>query len=589
MINPIRWGTFFKLSFVFVTSILVTNFCTVVSSDWITKNLFIQSSTFLNARLMDNIRKKVEENNDAYLTTLRILEREPAMKNYFLPPDASGTEKFLKTYDVLKVFQDTALADEVHNLLVVSRDGEAFSFSGKHMSVPAGELYKLPCALKDGETGRRFKYTYCSFGLTDNFAGIGCVIASRFLFLPSSNESFAAAYITIPEKEFYDMFSEAVPELSRMMILSSDGIVVSGSDKELLGTNMPGLLSRARSMIGRGDTYRTVKENRRPQIIIAGYLQELDMYMVNSMEESALLESYAGIRRNILLAGFLVTGTAIAVVFLIMRRIVSPLNFFIQQLETFKNRKFEKVSPEKANSEVRQMADVYNRMVDEIDSYVKRLMEEEARGRRLEIEALQMQINPHFMYNTLASIKYLAWQNNTEMVSDTINALITILKKTVGDIEEELTLNEEINLVRQYVFINQVRYGDSIEVKYFLTEDALECMVPKLILQPFIENSFFHAFQNKKGGKIRIFTKKQRGDLICEIIDEGDGIPRTGEELLLNSDRRRHLTGIGIPNVHERIRLMYGEGYGVAIHSLEGTGTSVTIRLPFHLKKVPKL
>ena len=313
------------------------------------------------------------------------------------------------------------------------------------------------------------------------------------------------------------------------------------------------------------------------------------MYMVNTVEEAALLKSYAGIRRNILVTGFLITGTAIAVVFLIMRRIVSPLNFFIQQLETFKNRRFEKVSPVKGNSEVRQMADVYNRMVDEIDSYVKQLMEEQERGRRLEIEALQMQINPHFMYNTLASIKYLTWENNTEKASDTINALIAILKKTIGNMEEEITLREEIDLVRQYVFINQVRYGDRIEVEYFLAEEGMECMVPKLILQPFIENAFFHAFQNKKEGKIRIFAKKQRDDLICEIIDEGDGMSQEETADLLSSDRRRHLTGIGIPNVHERLRLIYGEEYGVTRHSVIGTGTSVSLRLPYHLKKLPKL
>lgn len=572
-----------------VSSIVLTNVCTMASSDWITKNLFIQSSTFLNAKLMDNIKKNVEENNNSYLTLLRLLETDPALKNYFLAADACGTEKFIKTYDILKVYYDSVPSGTAENLVAVSNQGSAFSFTGERISVPVEAIEEMPCSAKISETGRRLQYTYQSHGITADFQDRKCVIAARRLFLPSSSESFATAYITIPEEEFYQMFSEAVPEGSRMVILSSDGQIVSGNGKDSLGREEPKLLSLVQSMRENGETYRTVKGNHKPEIVISGYIPELDMYMVNTVEEAALLRSYAGVRRNILFAGFLITGTAIAVVFLIMRRIVSPLNFFIQQLDTFKNRRFEKVSPVKGNSEVRQMADVYNRMVDEIDSYVRQLIEEQERGRRLEIEALQMQINPHFMYNTLASIKYLTWENNTEKASDTINALIAILKKTIGNMEEEITLREEIDLVRQYVFINQVRYGDSIEVEYFLAEEEMECMVPKLILQPFIENAFFHAFQNKKEGKIRIFTKKQRDDLICEIIDEGDGMSQEETADLLNSDRRRHLTGIGIPNVHERLRLIYGEEYGVTIHSVIGTGTSVSLRLPYHLKKVPKL
>lgn len=588
MKGQIRWGTFFKLSFVVVISILLINICTIASSDWITKNLFIQSSTFLNAKLMDNIKKKVEENNNSYLTILRLLETDPALKNYFLAADLKGTENFIKTYNILKAYHDWTPAETFSSLIAVSNEGSVFSFTGERLSVPVEELDRMPCSLKIGKTSRRLQYTYQDVGITDDFAGRGCVIAARRLFIPSSSESFATAYITIPEDKFYRMFSEAVPEGSTMVILSSDGQVVSGNEKGDLGTVRLGLLSLVRSMRENGDTYRTVKKNLRSEIVISGYIPELDMYMVNTIKEEALLKSYAGIRRNILLAGFLIAGTAIAVVFLIMRRIVSPLNFFMHQLDTYRNRRFEKVSLVKGNSEVRQMADVYNRMVDEIDSYVKQLMEEQERGRRLEIEALQMQINPHFMYNTLASIKYLTWQNNTEKVSDTINALIAILKRTIGNMDEEITLQEETDLVRQYVFINQVRYGDSIEVEYFLDEDGLHCMVPKLILQPFIENAFFHAFQNKKEGKIRIFARKQREDLICEIIDEGDGMLQE-EADSLSSDRRRHLTGIGIPNVHERLRLMYGKEYGVTIYSVEGTGTSVSLRLPYHLKKIPKL
>ena len=147
-----------------------------------------------------------------------------------------------------------------------------------------------------------------------------------------------------------------------------------------------------------------------------------------------------------------------------------------------------------------------NRMVDKRLTAMSALIEEQERGGGWRLRPLQMQINPHFMYNTLASIKYLTW-NNTEKASDTINALIAILKKNDRKHGGGDHAAGEIDLVRQYVFINQVRYGDSIEVEYFLAEKEMECMVPKLILQPFIENAFFHAFQNKKEGKSGFLRK----------------------------------------------------------------------------------
>lgn len=131
MKSQIRWGTFFKLSLVVVSSIVLTNFCTIASSDWITKNLFIQSSTFLNAKLMDNIKKKVEENNNSYLMLLRLLETKPALKNYFLAADSCGTEKFIKTYDILKVYHDSVPSGTAQNLVAVSNQGSAFPSQGR--------------------------------------------------------------------------------------------------------------------------------------------------------------------------------------------------------------------------------------------------------------------------------------------------------------------------------------------------------------------------------------------------------------------------------------------------------------------------
>lgn len=231
-------------------------------------------------------------------------------------------------------------------------------------------------------------------------------------------------------------------------------------------------------------------------------------------------------------------------------------------------------------------------MLDELNDYVQRLLETQKEKRNAELAALQRQINPHFLYNTLASIKLLVQKGNKETAAETINALISLLQNTISNANETITIEQELENLKNYVFIKQVRYGDRIKVSYFVSPDCMHCKVPKLMLQPFIENAFFHAFNVKTEGTIYILISKTEHSLVCEVADNGDGMDHGGQELMLeqrtfeesvpdtSKGRRRKLAGIGIQNVNHRIKLLYGESYGVQISSVKGEGTQIRIVLP---------
>lgn len=149
--------------------------------------------------------------------------------------------------------------------------------------------------------------------------------------------------------------------------------------------------------------------------------------------------------------------------------------------------------------------------------------------RKAEIHALQMQINPHFIYNTLASIKWLMWQGSTEKSIQTIDAFISLLRNTISNKNEMITIQKEIENLNNYVLINHIRYGDNINVNFFVMPNCENYVIPKLILQPFIENAFFHGFNERNNGSIHVFVNEQNQNLICEIIDNGVGM--TDEEV----------------------------------------------------------
>jgi len=205
-------------------------------------------------------------------------------------------------------------------------------------------------------------------------------------------------------------------------------------------------------------------------------------------------------------------------------------------------------------------------------------MEVQQQKREAELEALQRQINVHFLYNTLATIKFLTQQGKKEEATAMIHSLTLLLQFTLGDMDEVTQVEKEIEALKHYVNINQKRYGNNIKVHFFVAPDATDCEIPKLILQPFVENAFFHGFQEKKEGDIQVFIWCEDNQLICEVMDNGDGFNL--ETVQNYKESKAYFSGVGITNVKERIQLLYGAKYGIVLDSNPNQGTRIRVILP---------
>ena len=163
-----------------------------------------------------------------------------------------------------------------------------------------------------------------------------------------------------------------------------------------------------------------------------------------------------------------------------------------------------------------------------------------------------------------------------------LDAFILLLRNTISNKQDMISLKQEIENLKNYVFINQVRYGEQVNVEYYIMPQCEECRVPKLILQPFIENAFFHAFPEGSTGNISIFAGLNKGEVVLEIVDDGVGIEegQLTDIISKQGPKSEHFTGIGINNVDDRIKLIYGNAYGIQIKSEKGAGTTVTLRIP---------
>jgi two-component system sensor histidine kinase YesM len=233
-----------------------------------------------------------------------------------------------------------------------------------------------------------------------------------------------------------------------------------------------------------------------------------------------------------------------------------------------------------------ELSRTFDQMIKQINELVENLRSNKELKRELEIQVLQSQINPHFLYNTLGSIGNVVRLGEVQHVDPIIKSLIKILEYGIGDVAEKVTLRDELMNVRDYIFIQNIRYSSEFTVIEDITEELYDFPVFRMLLQPIVENSMFHGYSGGRvPGQIRIRAAYADGHVEVEVQDYGIGMNERQRELLLipghqvKPDKRKR---IGLINIHQRIQLNYGEAYGLEIRSESGGGTCVKATFPWN-------
>jgi len=237
--------------------------------------------------------------------------------------------------------------------------------------------------------------------------------------------------------------------------------------------------------------------------------------------------------------------------------------------------------------DIDELGESYNQMLNRLEDLIKQVKIEESLKKEKEFEALQYQLNPHFLYNTLNTIKWVAKIHKTPQISEAVNALVRLMQASLGKKGDFLPLQEEVGLVRDYMAIQMFRYGDEIQLEAEIEPVAGLCLVPKMILQPLVENAIIHGLDQMTGKDKKISIKAwiDRDLLVCEVADNGKGIE---PELLLSEQNGRRdgikekMSGIGIRHIREKIKLYYGPDYKMLIFSKPNQGTTIRMSLPIH-------
>ncbi|MCR4752101.1 MAG: sensor histidine kinase [Eubacterium sp.] len=236
-----------------------------------------------------------------------------------------------------------------------------------------------------------------------------------------------------------------------------------------------------------------------------------------------------------------------------------------------------------SNDEIGKLGTGFNSMVNEIQRLVDTVLQNQRQMRESDLATLQEQIKPHFLYNTFDTIHWLARRHHAEDIAQLIAALTKLYRISLSRGSEIITLEDEIEHVRNYLYIQKVRYSDIMDYEISSIPEAPHLFVQKLILQPLVENAIYHGIKNRSSrGMVRIRTSIEEDVLILEVTDDGPGIPpeRLQELQAYLNGESPGKTGYGLYNVNKRITLRWGDAYGVRISSPAEGGTSVRILYP---------
>ena len=322
--------------------------------------------------------------------------------------------------------------------------------------------------------------------------------------------------------------------------------------------------------------------------VYAGFysISNTDWFMVTILPAPPLIHesNHLMLQIALLYAGFLVLALIFASI--LAHSITGRLSSVIRQMQTVRHGPPTPMESPEAHDEIGDLIDTYNYMTRKMDELMKKQAKSAEDLRIAEFNSLQAQINPHFLHNTMDMINWMALQGQTEEISHAVQSLSRFYKLTLSRKKGISTIARELEHVTIYVQLQNMRYHDSIELITDIPDELSEYQIPKLTLQPVVENSILHGILEKesKSGTIVITGWMENKDIVLLISDDGVGIsPEILSTILSGSGNSQSGgTNIAVYNTHRRLQILYGKDYGLTYSSNPGKGTEVEIRFPAH-------
>lgn len=538
---------------------------------------------------IEKIQEDLEEYFGSIEKTFDNISTSYDINMYYSGKNSSSVDKFIAMHNMQKSFQN-AFESKLSGttVLLVSKEGEISVNNNDVLTKEWKEIKQNEVFNEARKNNRKLCYSYVDEGFTYATKSSSIILGVKAL-RNMNNKLYGYGVILIPDSELDNFYRYGENQYNSISIIDSNGMIVSSTDKYQIGETDTELQKITNEMLEKEITVEKMEKNAKTNMVLCKKIPYVDYSLCFTVDANEAIESLYNIS-TLMWYIAIITGAVLLVIYILVRRTMSPLRQLGRKMSYVAKGDFNQYAEVTGDGEIQELAKSYNRMLHDINHYVDNIIEIQKQKRQAEIHALQMQINPHYIYNTLTSIKWLIMQGDTVKSTKAIDAFIKLLRSTISKSDEYISVEEEIENLKNYMYINEIRYGEKIKTEFFISiNEPDQLMIPKMILQPFIENAFFHGFPEGQNGEIFVCVREKAEKLIVEIIDNGVGMDERQVNELENgksSRKSEHFTGIGINNIRDRLKLIYENQYELKIKSSLGEGTTVTVVLPIQHKEI---
>lgn len=331
------------------------------------------------------------------------------------------------------------------------------------------------------------------------------------------------------------------------------------------------------------DKAKIAGQSEKGMMMISEPIPFLNGMLTARIHRASLFQQLLSFRITIFIAIGLCSIALIVMGTWFSRRLSAPILKLMKQMAKVESGNLDTQVEVRSNDELGRLSHSFNRMIDRLKEYIDEAYVAQIKQKQTELNALKSQIRPHFLYNTLEVIRMSAVDKDDHEVADMILSLSNQLKYVIDYGEEKVGIGRELDNVKDYFYIISVRYDQRFEFSYDIASGVdLNWQILKLSLQPIVENAIQHGLKQKGRGTVGLTIEKRGMDLVITVYDDGVGMSvdtLTRLNLVLN-DAEAPGKNVGLKNVHERIRSVFGEPYGIVINSREHIGTSIVLTLP---------
>ncbi|WP_343250359.1 sensor histidine kinase [Diplocloster hominis] len=466
--------------------------------------------------------------------------------------------------------------DYIQSICISKEDDIVFQF--KDIVAKENSSYRDAVESLDGRV-----YWTPAYELTDRILGNGPVrvislmreIRSLYNWKPLAIERLSIAEETLCS--YYDDLY--IDDGGKLFVINEDGCVISSPDKQLIGRDMSGQAYMAQIRSGEEEFFKTTIDQKRYWVFQLE-IPSTGWHVIQILPNSMIRGQMGVINLYMAFSILICILFAITFYFLQKKTVVQPIIKLSDEMKQVRTGNFKLHLEVRNGDEIGDLGESFVEMVEKIDELINQIYKTELAEKEARLKTLESQIDPHFLFNTLDTIRWIVLRNGDREAAKLVSALADIFRQVLNEGREMTTIGDEISQVQKYMMIQSYRFGDRIRMETEVDQTVLDCRTIKLILQPLVENAIKHGLECKLGtGTIRLKVQKASDTICISVEDDGIGADEAviSEKMMEQEDT---FTVFALKNIDRRVKLKFGLEYGLRFSSKKGVGTKVDVLIP---------